>query len=279
MQVSWIDPDELNELAQQLLDSQATGRQPQVQSMPDASMLGADNLVDGPIGSTTAAPKPSLPALEQIRAKLRSIRDRAKSAGLLPDAPPAPPAPLAAPPAPEARIPTPTAPQPSSLFKQSAQIQPAIPTPTTFTAHASTSQPPTQTDSAEDEVDEPFQPKNGTIAERLHDFCIWASRKTHSEDLVVIDHHGDILWGVPSREDLLLQSIVLINRTLLQPTRSETDALQTVDRYGKFHSVVPVATKYGSVFIILITQDPPTAWLLSSLRNDLAISIDKARFP
>lgn len=270
MQVSWIDPEEISALARELLDPppgdprRPTGFQP----LPDAASLASAPLINDSSEQEPfhRAPDHS-PELEQIRAKLRHIRDRAKDAGLLPSTPiPAAQVPVAAPTA--SSFPSPPAepePEPEPAPVASPTPEPATPPvlETRVEAPAATAE------------DQSFQPEPGSIADRLDAFAKWAAARSKSDNLLVLDHHGDILWGVPTREDLVVQTMLLINSATIKGTPVE-HALRTNTTADKQITVLRSPTRYGSVTISILASNSPHETILADLRQSLTLAIDEA---
>lgn len=146
--------------------------------------------------------------LSRIRDKLRAIRQRAHEAGILgktvetnapapspetrvsrPDPAPSPPAPDAAPPpAPlEKRM-------PSSAPEDSPPDFPVLPLPPL----------------------PPFEPPAGSIQARLSAFATWARHALHEDGghLLVMNDHGELLWGGEAKTSLVLSTMMAWSATL-----------------------------------------------------------------
>lgn len=252
MQISWIDPDELRALANQLLDPEPEPphdasfdlRELPEAGLPSAPLIGSDffeeSLPSSPLQEADDEEleedplEPATPPaeVEQIRAKLRAIRDRARDAGLLPP-PPEPPS------------------QPET--SQQAPAPPSKPQTTRFL------------------------PLEGTIAERLDAFAHWALEFARAENLIIIDDHGDILWGVPTRDDLVVNAMLLIHTDRENAGPETSQILRTGSIPGKQLSVLRAPTRHGCVNLALLAVHHLPDEDGTLLREALSLAVDEAQ--
>jgi len=281
MQVSWIEPDELRALASKLLEPQKSDASPtmwELHTLPDFSpaMPGGmfDSVRDLSAPIPAEAMPPQAPALghdiASIREKLRAIRDRAQDAGLLP--PPAP-APLQVPVTAQVS-PFSPAPEPAPAPAPVAEVAPApAPEPAHATVEAAV-QPSAAVTS--------FLPLEGTIAERLDAFSNWAIQITNAQELILVDDHGDSLWGAPSRNDLVVSAMLALS-TSLRSSASEFSSISAVVRSkaGPDHDVaiMPCSTHYGMVTLAIVSKEIVNDEVVACLREALIQTIDGARVP
>ncbi|MCE9519389.1 MAG: hypothetical protein K8R87_07550 [Verrucomicrobia bacterium] len=279
MQVSWIDPEEIARLTAQL-EGPLEREEPtswNLDTLPDISSQftleessdeASSNADSDELADAIAAPVPEhmeqqgatpAPELEHIREKLRAIRSSAQDAGLLPVAKPASggqeintPVPIA-----PARTPVriPPAPSPPSTLAVSD-----LPSPISHLPNST-----------------PLLPPGGTLTERLQIFMPWVQSVAPCEDILLVDDHGDLLWGGPSRADLAL-SVVLASGAGLQ-SGSEALTRSSVfirSRLGeqKELSVLPCPTRYGMVTLALLNATGLSNEIVTSLREALKLCID-----
>lgn len=257
MQVSWIDADDVRDFVAILAEPHAKSgfAATELHTLPEpASGNGLDLLAEKP-----AAPPWQLPAaapgadaspeIALIREKLRLIRDRAQEAGLLSKEPaPQPVAPAPPPVAPVAPPQTATARSPEPV---------AEPAPV---AAASSVRP---------------RSEKLNIAERLDEFAQWAAKLTTSEESFMLDDHGDLLWGSPTTDDLIVFAKLAMNATsrlnaatLAQPSAPTRMAVGP----GRELQLVSCPTRHGVVTLVMMNpQQTPAA----TLREALALAIDK----
>jgi|GEM_PF-5870330 len=254
MQVSWIDPDEITALANQLLEplpneTDSRGRtQPLPEESAAAPLIAEKDEATSYQNSTSPvyAFGEASPELEQIRAKLRTIRDRAKDAGLLPsasssslpDSPPAVAAPLN-----------------EDIPPAADKVEPALP--------------------VSDEVAIP----EGTIAERLDFFSRWALPQLNSNDFLLLDDHGDILWGVPKgRAELKVQAMVMLRRARQQDHLTpHQQVLHSQGHNGLYLSVVQTPTRHGNVILASFAAAAPSEQLCTKLADVLTLAVNGAQ--
>ena len=274
MQVSWIDPDELARLASELNGPLPSAEPPVSWDLNTIPELTADALMPQSIGAAPAAPvnptaevqetpaPASHPALDHIREKLRAIRSRAQEAGILPkrEESPAPmELPTAPPPAPAAPAPTFSAPIPAPV--PVPDPEPPAPTPTTVAAPSA----------------QAFLNLDGSITERLASFMTWAERYAPSKEILLVDDHGELLWGNPSHPELALSAILAANVSLRDGVHSMTQQSATSLKLAddKNLTVMPCATRLGLVTLALLNSDPtPTNEQISCLREALTLSVE-----
>lgn len=292
MQVSWIDADEIARLAAQLEGPLQKEEPPpwDLDVMPDFSALfapgpageeGSERLADAiaapapePLDQRGAAPAPEV---EHIREKLHAIRSRAEEAGLLPPGKPAgagnerqqPVHPtLTAPPSAED--------QPGSdaaTLREPIRIPPAPP-PVAEAGTASPSIPP--------EASGPLLPAVGSLTQRLQAFMAWAQSVAPCQDILLVDDHGDLLWGGPSRADLALSVILAAGAGL----RSGSDALTRTSVFIRSRlgdqqelSVLPCPTRFGMVTLALLNATSLSNETVARLREALTRCVDGSAIP
>jgi hypothetical protein len=283
MQVSWIDPDELARLASELngpLPSAEPAVSWDLNTIPE---LTADALMPQSIGAPAVAPvspAPEVqepgsaaghPALDHIREKLRAIRSRAQEAGILPkhqtpapaELPTAPPPP---PPAP-AQVAAPnlvaSSPPPAADSQSPAPAAPAEIPPSALP------NPPTNSRA--------FLNLDGTLTERLASFMTWAERYAPSREILLVDDHGELLWGNPSHPELALSAILAANVSLREGVHTMTQqpaaSLKLAD--DKNLTVLPCVTRLGLVTLALLNpESSPTNEQISCLREALTLSVE-----
>lgn len=261
MQVSWIDPEEVARLAAQLdgpLQREETAAW-DISTLPDFS--GTLAAFDEPPAATPenvgdamhagapetveqqGAPPPA--EIASIREKLRALRSRAEGAGMLPVEIPA-------------TEPTPTVDQPRSAIR--------IPPPPAV-QHEQEPPPPTFL------ADTSSKP----LADRLKNYMDWAQTLAPCEDLLLVDDHGDLLWGGPSRADLALSVVLAAGAGLRSGAEALTRSSVFIrSRFGeqKELSILPCQTRYGTVTLALLNAHNLGNNTAARLRQTLQWCID-----
>lgn len=266
MQVSWIDPDEIAKLAAQLSGPLELDESPSwdINTLPDISGESsshnqgdafnqfADSLdATAPENLDNAGHVPP-PEIQHIREKLRSIRERAMDAGMI-----AAPAKKIEEPVSEAKIEMPEVPVSRLPIVISLSPPPAVPDPTTKTA--------------------PFLPLEGPISERLAAFMKWASQIVPCEDRLLMDDHGDMLWGGASRSELALSAILAVSASLRSAPQAMTRPAAVIhSRLGvnRELSVLPCPTRFGMVTLALLNAPPIDDKTAAILRDALTLCIE-----
>jgi len=289
MQVSWIDPDEISKLAAQL-EGPLQPDEPapwDLDTLPDFAALvtleepGAvdpEHLADAiaapvpePLDQRGAAPAPEV---EHIREKLRAIRSRAQDAGLLPREK----SPDKLPGTREAALPAAerTEVVPSPLPESPpADIAPS-PTPVRI-APAPHPEPAVDSSLPHSPPSAPFLPPDGSLTTRLQAFIPWAKSVAPCEDILLVDDHGDLLWGESVRADLAL-SIVLAAGAGLRTgsdaiTHSSVFIRSRMGEEGEL-SVLPCPTCHGMVTLALLNAECLTNETVACLREALTLCIE-----
>lgn len=274
MQVSWIDPDELARLASELNGPLPSAEPPVSWDLNTIPELTADALMPQSIGAAPIAPVNPVaevhetsapanhPALDHIREKLRAIRSRAQDAGILPKREEAP-----------APVELPTAPPPAPAVQAPVSYSPEpIPAPVSESPAPLAAPAPSSTPSAQ-----AFLNLDGSITERLASFMTWAERYAPSKEILLVDDHGELLWGNPSHPELALSAILAANVSLRDGVNSMTQQSATSLKLAedKNLTVMPCATRLGLVTLALLNSDPtPTNEQISCLREALTLSVE-----
>jgi hypothetical protein len=56
-----------------------------------------------------------------------------------------------------------------------------------------------------------FEVPVGSVVERLEAFAQWAQRRVKPGELVLLDEHGDVLWGAQAKGALILSAMMAAN--------------------------------------------------------------------
>lgn len=219
-------------------------------------MKASETVVAPTTGSADTA-EPSLHALSGIRDRLRAIRERALAAGLL------------------ARAADPTAlpgGEPSSHGSTDeepsvAEVSPVAdgepqrlevekeewPTPQEALAEV-VGQEVVREQQAEDEIDS-FEVPLGSIGERLEAYCRWAQRRLNGAELLLMDDHGDVLWGQSAQAGLVLSvlmaSMAAARSSALAAFSAPRVVRQTLANQRTM-TVIPCPTCYGLIHLAVM---------------------------
>ncbi len=166
------------------------------------------------------APGPQ-PDLEAFRLRLRTLREKAIRAGLLPARGPAAP-PAAIPPA----EPPPAAPVVATPLAELPPVSPAF------------------------EV-----PPGATVKERLERFAAWAQARLGGGQLLMIDEYGDLLWGPQAPSGLVLSTLMAWNaasRASVPASAQEPRMLHQHLANGDLLTVLPCPTRLGLLQLAVV---------------------------
>lgn len=290
MQVSWIEPDEVRALAALLQDAAPMTSAgawdvhtlPEVMAPPPQPLLPHEPVAvphypvhhaAAPIAAPASIPTPApAPEVAMIRETLRVIRDRAKQAGLLQEEipvppPPSPPVPLVAPMAPAATAPMDRLPSRESLR--------ALTTP----APQQTSSPDSNLQYTASPGAAAFLPVDGTLTERLENFASWAIQLTSSEDVLLLDDHGGLLWGQPPHPDLVVLALLSVQNALRSSAGSlhqPPDLLSAQFSERQQLSIIPCSTRFGLATLVLVNANDFSAPLGAALREALLLTVESS---
>lgn len=266
MQVSWIDPDEIAKLAAQLNGPLENEESPSwdINTLPDISgdlSASKSEAAFSQLADSLDAPAPenienagqvAAPEIGQIREKLRSIREKAMSSGV-----------IAAPVQKIEELPA------EVPFEMPAVSITRLPITISLTRPAAAPAPTTKT--------APFLPLDGPISERLAAFMQWSSQIVSCEDRLLMDDHGDMLWGGASRSELALSAILAVSTSLRSAPQAITKPVTVIhSRLGPNRelSVLPCPTRFGMVTLALLNAPAIDDETAAILRDALTLCIE-----
>ena len=198
--------------------------------------------------------------LWRIREKLRAIRERAIEAGLLAHVGVAKPARVEEPapvvqkdaPAPPA-VQTPASLPPPAASPFSIAAEPAIAAaPVIASAPVVAAAPVAATAEATG-----FETPRGRISERLEAFASWAGRQFGLHDLLIVDDHGDILWGIHEKAGLVVSAMMACKAAQRSSALGAAGLSTIIEQpisINRTLIVVPCETSYGALTIAFVRQ-------------------------
>jgi hypothetical protein len=273
MQVSWIDTDQLKGLLARLGDSvppakpgaQAWETHTMPESLVEAAplpMVSDDEVVekiesaqaeaeeevlgwaaagtvaealarrtieDGDNQREGATPEEVAPEVARIRDRLREVRERAEAAGLL-------------------KRPAVAAARP--MF-QVAEVSAKVATKPEISAEPVKEEAHGQ--GQEQDEASYFEVPVGSVVERLEAFAQWAQRRVKPGELVLLDEHGDVLWGAQAKGALILSAMMAANAlsrsTAAGACQAEAAVIRQVLGSGGELAVLSCPTRAGLVHL------------------------------
>ena len=310
MQVSWIDPDEVRDLLKQLEGPKAasTTSEWEVHTLPTAQVGPADaepliGEASHPAAEATPPEEHAIPAnaeLWRIREKLRALRDKAHSAGILARNKPQNTEPEAQPSAPtEPTTVISTEPpvvvqieEPVAIEEEPPPVvEPLFDTPTDVaTPEVEAPLPPeTIEQPIEDEEPEapipappvvshaPFIVPNQGLSERLNAVAEWVCSRLATREVLLVDDYGDVLWGDQRQTALVLSAVMAwqsAQRASASATCIDPERIDKPLPPDRALTVLPLRTKYGMVSLAVILPQPIASADATDIREALAQAVE-----
>lgn len=230
MQVSWIDAAQLSALAD-TLRPRPTAKQEHAEtdSCGEVTFSPASESIQ--IESETCASEAAgiqadgeHQPLDEIRSKLKAIRERALQAGLI------------------------------RTSQETAALPPADTMDESSLAADSEEEQPIEEHEATESLP-PLPSVSGDVNQRISLFADWARPALKGNDLFIVDDEGQLLWGPPLRSSIVLSAIMahMAAARMSALTACETDApsYQTLAS-GSHLTLLPCATRLGIMHIAIL---------------------------
>jgi hypothetical protein len=179
--------------------------------------------------------------LDEIRSKLKAIRERALQAGLIRTSLNAAEVPLTDT-VEEACLPADPEEQPAVIVPEAPVILPPMPA------------------------------VSGDVNQRISLFADWAQPALGSRDLFIVDDQGHLLWGPPLRSSIVLSAIMAreaISRMSAQTACDPDTPSQQTLASGNHLTLLPCATRLGIMYIAILGNMPAAEVHLAQLRDNL----------
>lgn len=256
MQVSWIDPDELGRLAAELQSPVPPSTDSEQGFLPGLTFMEPDGSVtlvppysprpaDAPSTPTTSAEPNVAPEILHIREQLRLIRERAQLAGLIGGEQAQ---------GDEAQA-TPPELHDTAPVELEVPPQPPVPTPTSVN----------------------FLPLDGPMGDRLDAFASWVSRLVASDELLLIDDQGDLLWSRGERSDLTISALLAVTSSLRSNALGVCEPPEIIRNklnQQRELSVLPCATRHGLVSLAIVNSMGIPQDTVGWLREALILTVE-----
>ena len=247
MQVSWIDAAQLSALADTLRPSPAskhelaeTDYSSEISFSPALEPLESEPAIHVSEALETQ-PEVEPQPLDEIRSKLKAIRERALQAGLIRTSLNAAEVPLTDT-VEEACLPADPEEQPAVIVPEAPVILPPMPA------------------------------LSGDVNQRISLFADWAQPALGSRDLFIVDDQGHLLWGPPLRSSIVLSAIMAreaISRMSAQTACDPDTPSQQTLASGNHLTLLPCATRLGIMYIAILGNMPAAEVHLAQLRDNL----------
>lgn len=230
---------------------------------------------------------PVLSQITAIRLKLRAVRERAEQAGILPrhaeedrQQPPTKAGPSIDPFTSPSAMPAPDVEWNTAAMPSQMQPLPQeAPSPVRVEVPASASFPPNAAETYSNDREGtvcalpsstlPVVPL-GSVLDRLEGFAAWTHSWLGPCDLLVVDEHGDLLWGPQAQAALILSTLMAWSASMRDSAAAACDMsgllCQPVPG-GRMLSVVPCRTRLGLIQVAISRAEPLTASEAEELRQ------------
>lgn len=222
MQVSWIDAAQLSALADSLRPQSSSTREPEPPESYPVEAVEISEPVDDKAEVEAMPPLHEQP-IDEIRSKLKAIREKAIRAGLIRSEIPAA----------EPEIPAAEPELVDQLHEPESSAESLTGT-TLLTA-----------------MPEAY----GDVHQRISLFADWAQPALKGSDLFIVDDQGQLLWGPPLRSSIVLSAIMahMATARMSAQTACETEVATMQTLASGSHLILqPCATRLGIMHIAIL---------------------------
>jgi hypothetical protein len=228
--------------------------------------------------------------LERIRQRLRALRERAEQTGVLSSQQMAD-LPISKERAPELRFVQPIS-QPEAAPEQYRQptdyLRPPH-IPTADSLPASLPPPPVLAAPAVESIttelaplsrklERPtFQAPDRGLSDRLGALASWACVRLETQDVVLVDDFGDVLWGSPGHTELVLSGMMAWHSAQRANVTAAVEPDQRIDQVlpsGHHLTIIPARTRYGTLSLAAIRDSAVDEEDVEALRRALLMAVD-----
>ncbi|MCP5557658.1 MAG: hypothetical protein H7A55_07870 [Verrucomicrobiaceae bacterium] len=134
------------------------------------------------------------------------------------------------------------------------------------------------TDSTEAGEDEYyFEVPLGSISDRLEAFAQWSMRWLGTDQMVIVDEHGDLVWGTEARASLVLSAMMAWTAALRATALSACDMPMVIHRKlqtGEMLAVIPCRTRVGDLQVAVVRSIGLADTEAGLLRQALEAALD-----
>ncbi len=122
-----------------------------------------------------------------------------------------------------------------------------------------------------------FEMPVGALTERLEAFASWSARQLGLNDLLIVDDHGDILWGIHEHAGLVVSAMMACKATMRSSALGAAGLSRIIEQpisIDRMLIVVPCDTSYGTLSIAFVHVGKFNEMDGNLLRDALAIAIE-----
>ena len=117
----------------------------------------------------------------------------------------------------------------------------------------------------------------GNMPERLQAFAGWAMRRTRTTEFLIVDAHGDVLWGRHMHAGLVVSTMLACTAALRSSAIGAAELLGVIEQplpAEKILSVIPCQTCYGVINIAVVRREGVEEPEAALLRRALVAAIE-----
>ena len=122
-----------------------------------------------------------------------------------------------------------------------------------------------------------FEIPLGNMPERLQAFAGWAMRRTRTTEFLIVDAHGDVLWGRHVHAGLVVSTMLACTAALRSSAIGAAELLGVIEQplpAEKILSVIPCQTCYGVINIAVVRREGVEEPEAALLRRALVAAIE-----
>ena len=100
-----------------------------------------------------------------------------------------------------------------------------------------------------------FQPPDRGLADRLGALASWACVRLETNEVVLVDDFGDVLWGSPGHTALVLSGMMAWHSSQRSSATAAVGDSRRIDKElqgGQHLTIIPARTRYGTVSLAAI---------------------------
>jgi hypothetical protein len=131
------------------------------------------------------------------------------------------------------------------------------------------------------EVEVSFEIPLGAMPDRLQTFSEWAMRRTGTQEFLIVDSHGDVLWGRHVQAGLVVSTMLACTAALRSSAIGAAELLGVIEQPlpgEKKLTVIPCQTCYGMINLAIVRRDTVEEPEAALLRRALIATVE-ARAP
>lgn len=122
-----------------------------------------------------------------------------------------------------------------------------------------------------------FEVPLGSIVQRLDAYAGWALRRLGGGDVLIVDQHGDLLWGPQAKAGLILSTMMACSAAMHASALAACAVPPSIQQplaSGNLLTIIPCRTRLGLLQVAIARPDVVPAHEADLLRQALTVAID-----